>query len=311
LISASARRLSVFKAVVDLGGFNLAADRLGIAQPSVGAHIKALERQVGQPLFYRRRGIRSRLTKAGETLYAYAAEVLEKSRQASATLTELRSTGASEIVLAAQRAVSHYFLPRYLAEFSRQRPDIRLVTRTGTTEDVFELARSHTVDMALFPALGPVAGLESQTLFNEPLVLVASPAHPLAGRRQIEPRELARYAFVCGLRDSHYFRMIDLVLRRIGVPEYEIAMELQDFAAVKEVARHGAGIACEMLACVRAEIEAGELVALRLSGPQPHMQVRCACQSHPSEPVRQFVELLRKAEPCVPLTESKPRPGAS
>ena len=72
MISASARRLSVFKAVADHGGFNLAADRLGIAQPSVGAHIRALERQVGQPLFHRRRGQRSQLTKAGETLYAIA-----------------------------------------------------------------------------------------------------------------------------------------------------------------------------------------------------------------------------------------------
>ena len=293
MISASARRLSVFKAVVDLGGFNLAADRLGIAQPSVGAHIKALERQVGQPLFYRRRGIRSRLTKAGETLYAYAVEVLEKSRQASVTLTELRSTGSSEIALAAQRAISQYFLPRYLASFSKHRPDVRLVTRTGTTEDVFELVRSQAVDMGLFPALGPVAGISSQMLFNEPLVLLVAPSHPLARRSQIEPRELARHAFVCGLKDSHYFRMIDLVLRRIGVPEYEVAMELQDFAAVKEVARHGGGIACEMLGCVQAELDAGLLVALPLSGPKPTMQVRCALQSHPAEPVRQFVELLR------------------
>jgi DNA-binding transcriptional LysR family regulator len=129
LISASARRLSVFKAVVDLGGFNVAADRLGIAQPSVGAHIKALERQVGQPLFYRRRGIRSSLTKAGETLYAYAAEVLEKSRAASATLTELRSTGGSEITVAAQRAISHTSR-RATRPFFRAWPDIRLVTRT-------------------------------------------------------------------------------------------------------------------------------------------------------------------------------------
>jgi len=52
MISASPRRLTVFKSVVDLGGFNLAAVRLGIAQPSVGAHIKALEAQIGQPLFY-------------------------------------------------------------------------------------------------------------------------------------------------------------------------------------------------------------------------------------------------------------------
>ncbi len=198
------------------------------------------------------------------------------------------------VALAAQRAISQYFLPRYLASFSRLRPDLRLVTRTGTTEDVFDLVRSQSVDMGLFPALGPVAGIPSQMLFNEPLVLVVAPSHPLAQRKSIEPRELSGHAFVCGLKDSHYFRMIDMVLRRIGVPEYEVAMELQDFAAVKEVARLGAGIACEMQGCVQAELDAGALVALPLTGPKPQMQVRCALQSHPSEPVRQFVDLLRK-----------------
>ena len=75
MISASPRRLTVFKSVVDLGGFNAAATELGIAQPSVGAHIRALESQIGQPLFHRQRGSRPKLTKAGEALYTFAVEL--------------------------------------------------------------------------------------------------------------------------------------------------------------------------------------------------------------------------------------------
>src|SRR5688572_16702141 len=161
MISASARRLSVFKAVADHGGFNIAADRLGIAQPSVGTHIRALEAQVGQPLFNRRRGQRSQLTKAGETLYAYASEVLTRSEAASVALTDLRDLGAREIAIAAQRAMSTYYLPAYLADFAARHPEIRIVTRTGTTENVLDLVRGRAVDLGLFPSLGPVAGVES------------------------------------------------------------------------------------------------------------------------------------------------------
>jgi DNA-binding transcriptional LysR family regulator len=295
VIHASPRRLSVFKTVVDLGGFNVAADKLGIAQPWVGAHIKALERQVGQPLFYRQRGIKSRLTKAGETLYAYAVEALDKSQRASAELTSLRTTRSHEIVIAAQRAVSHYFLPKYLAAFSQRHPGVRLVTRTGTAEDVFGLVRSQAVDLGVFPALGAVAGMQSDVLFTEPLVLVVAPSHPLAGRRSIEPGELTRHPFVCGLRDSQHFRMIDQVLHSIGVSSYDVAMELQDFAAVREVARHGGGIAVEMFTCVREEIDAGQLVPLRLNGPRPSLEIRCASRSPMPEPARQFVELLKSS----------------
>jgi DNA-binding transcriptional LysR family regulator len=293
MISASARRLSVFKAVAEYGGFNVAADRLGIAQPSVGAHIRALERQVGQPLFHRQRGMRSRLTKAGETLYAYACEVLDRSHAASVALTGLRTVGTREIALAAQRAVSTYFLPAYLADFASRHPDIRIVTRTGTTENVLELVRERSVDLGLFPALGPVPGVASLLLTREPLVLVVAPSHPLARRRAVSAAELQSHAFVCGLRESHYFRMIDLVLKRIGLAQYRIAMELQDFAAVKEMARHGAGIACEMLRCVKEDIQAGSLVALQLAGEQPVLQLRCAYQTPMSETARELVELLR------------------
>jgi molybdate transport repressor ModE-like protein len=293
MISASSRRLSVFKAVADYGGFNVAADRLGIAQPSVGAHIRALEQQVGQPLFHRRRGMRSRLTKAGETLYAYAAEVLTRSQAASVALTDLRGLGTREIVLAAQRALSTYFLPAYLADFASRNPDIRLVTRTGTTENVLDLVRERAADLGLFPALGAVPGVESLELTQEPLVLVVTPGHPLAHRKSVSPAELEAHAFVCGLRESHYFRMIDQVLKKIGLQRYRVAMELQDFAAVKEMARHGAGIACEMLRCVRDDIQAGSLVLLPLAGEQPTMQIRCAYQTPMSATVREFVAMLR------------------
>jgi molybdate transport repressor ModE-like protein len=96
MISASARRLSVFKAVVEEGGFNRAAMRLDISQPSVGAHVRALERQAGHPLFERKRGARPRLTKAGEAVYSMALEVLRRGEEAAQQPTSCgrRRTGS-------------------------------------------------------------------------------------------------------------------------------------------------------------------------------------------------------------------------
>src|SRR5262245_53545593 len=125
MISASARRLSVFKSVVDSGGFNAAATELGIAQPSVGAHVKALESQLGQPLFHRHRGSRPKLTKAGETLYAYAADVLKKSEETSQVLVDLRKGDAREITIAAHRDLALHYLPERLASFSTKFPKTR------------------------------------------------------------------------------------------------------------------------------------------------------------------------------------------
>ncbi len=139
MISASPRRLSVFKHVVETGGFNAAATELGIAQPSVCAHVKALESQVGQPLFFRHRGSRPKLTKAGEALYGFALDMLRKSEEATDALADIRSSEARAITIAVHRDVAPFFLRAPLGAFTRKHPRTRIVTRIGTIEDVLEL----------------------------------------------------------------------------------------------------------------------------------------------------------------------------
>jgi molybdenum-dependent DNA-binding transcriptional regulator ModE len=72
------RRLEVFIAVVEAGGFIAGADRLGISHPSVSNHVKALERQVGCKLFARRKGIGANLTEQGRRLYERPTRLLQE-----------------------------------------------------------------------------------------------------------------------------------------------------------------------------------------------------------------------------------------
>ena len=62
------RRLEVFIAVVEAGGFIAGAERLGISHPSISNHVKALERQVGCKLFVRRKGLGSNVTEQDRRL---------------------------------------------------------------------------------------------------------------------------------------------------------------------------------------------------------------------------------------------------
>ena len=72
-------------------------------QPSVGAHIRALESQIGQPLFHRQRGSRPKLTKAGEALYTFAVDLLRRSEETTHALDDLRKIDAHEIAIAVHR----------------------------------------------------------------------------------------------------------------------------------------------------------------------------------------------------------------
>ncbi len=295
MIAASSRRLSVFQCVVDAGGFNAAAMRLGIAQPSVGAHIKALEAQVGQPLFRRQRGSRPQLTKAGEALYAYAIETLKRSAEASHLLADLRRAQTREIVVGAHRDIAPHFLSLHLASFARRSPKTRVVTRIGTIEEVLGLARAGDVDLGLFLATAPVSGLHSEVLAHEPLAIVVAPTHPLARRRSVAPAELDKLAFVSGLRGSSYAKMIEKALRRLGLTRYDVAIELQESTAVKEMVRHGAGAACLPLCTVQEEIAAGTLVRVNLRDPLPPLELRCAYRKPLHETAATLAAHLREA----------------
>ncbi len=299
MISASPRRLNVFKTVVDAGSFNVAAEKLNIAQPSVSAHITALERQAGQPLFHRQRGAKPRLTPAGETLYAYAVDLLRKSGEADAALTKLRAKDQTEIVIAAQRDIAQYYLPPLLTSFAAAHPGTRFVTHTDTLENVLAKVRERRVDVGFLVASGPDRQMHTKLLRREPMLLVVSPRHPLAAKTDVAPVDLAAHPFVTGLKNSRHFRMSDAILKKMGLDEYTIAMEAQDFASVRELARHGAGIACMLAFNVAEELKAGTLVALKLKTKEfgksaPMLQIRCAYHLPASNIVREFVETLTK-----------------
>ncbi|MFZ0421878.1 MAG: LysR family transcriptional regulator [Xanthobacteraceae bacterium] len=293
MISASPRRLNVFKSVVDCGGFNIAANQLGIAQPSVGAHIKALESQLGQSLFQRSRGSRPRLTKAGEALYAFAVDALQRSEATTKKLADMRAAVTQEIVLAVQRDIAAHFLPERLTAFTANHPKVHVITRVGTADEVVSLVRTRAAMIGLFLALKPVSGVRCEVLGHERLVLVAAPQHPLADKRPVTTGELQRARFVTGLRNSRFNRMTDAALKAIDVGCYEVAMEVQEATATKEIVRRGNAIACLPVCTVAVELNEGSLASLRLASPLPQLNLYCAYTMPLSENVRDVMKYLR------------------
>ena len=299
MITASVRRLEVFKAVAETGKFSAAAAALGIAQPSVSAHVKALERQAGQALFVRSPGRAPRLTQAGEAVYGYATEVVRREAETATALGALACVGPAEITVAAQRTLAHKPLSEMLASFVRTHRDVKLVTRCETGDGVVALLRAREVDIGIFLALGPVAGVESDVLGAEELVIVAAPSHPLARRQSVLARDLSEHGFVGGLAASSFAGMVDVALRRAGVRRHAVVVEAEDAATVKELVRHGAGIACSLATSVDEDVRRGTLVVLPLARPLARLEVRWAAS--PGRPLSaaalEFVEHLTRRKP--------------
>lgn len=278
LISASVRRLTVLRAVVEHGKFSLAASALDIAQASVSAHIKSLEAQVGQPLFIRGPGRAPKLTEAGKMIYAYALDVLKRHSEASAGLRALDTQRAS-VVVAAPHFASR-LLPAMLAAFAGEHPDVKLVIRRMPGNDVVSSLRSGNVDLGMIFAEEAPPGIESELVWQEEMVIVASPRHAMAQRSRIAVKDIAGEPFVDALAGSSFGLYVERLLRAFGIERREVMMEAEDPATMAGLVAEGIGIACCMRACVEEELKQRRLVALSLEREIPRMQVHWA---HPTQ----------------------------
>lgn len=302
LIDTSMRRLEVFLAVAETGRFSQAADRLGIAQPSVSAHIAGLERQIGQSLFIRTPGRPPALSRAGQSLLNYATDVLRKSRETADALKTMRPAGTQELAIAAQRSIANHLLPPLLTDFMNANPEIKIAMNSEIQENVVSLLTENRADLGLFLGLQRVSGLPSEVVGHERLALVVSADHELAKRNSIAPEELQNYSFIGGLPTSNFAKLVTTVLRKMGARDPQYVLRLQDGSALVAVARRGIGILCTPFCNVDADIKAGLLKLLPVTVPPAPLQIRLAFR--PSDQIsnaaQRFAEFLRRRNAWAP-----------
>jgi putative choline sulfate-utilization transcription factor len=160
-----------FEVVARRSSFTLAADEMCLTQSAVSRQIRALEDQLGLPLFQRlHRAIA--LTTDGRQLYESVSRGLEEIKGCVGKLRA--STGNPQITVSASVAFSYFWLMPRLARFSARHPDIDL--RVLATDQKVDL-RQEGVDVAILYGDGQWEGARTHLLFGERVYPVCSPAY--------------------------------------------------------------------------------------------------------------------------------------
>jgi len=274
MLNVTLRRMEVFVAIVDEGSFVAAADRFGIAQPSISAHIRALERTVGGEVFERRRGRKPVLTDLGHSILLHARELLAEADDMRADVVKLRNATGQRVVLACQRSLANYALKQQITGFALSHPEVQLIVRIGKQEDVIDEVRDGIADVGCFLSNEETRGLRSEVIGVEKLVLVASPTHPLAGRKGIKAREIKRYDFVGPPPSSRFGRAVSKLLASAGIGEVKIAAQATEYHFLREFVAAGVGISCSLAKSVEADVTRGLLTILDFDGPELTFQIR-------------------------------------
>ena len=274
-------QLRTFLAVVRAGNLTKAARELNASQPTVSLQLRALRRSLGAPLIERAdHGVR--LTPAGGRLRRYAEETLGGLRTLQQSIAALKGTLSGPLSVGVTFVLSGHVLPLPLSRFRAQFPGVDLEMYVDLPEPLFRRLLGNTLDVACYLRVPTPPGLTVETLGTEEMVIIASPQHPLAGRRRVTPAELSEQPFVVSTPPG-FRELLEGKLRAVGVTPRAV-VEARNHDAIQRLVERNAGYSLQIKPLVAAELAAGQLVALDLAapGPSPRRSSRPSCPGPPS-----------------------------
>src|SRR6266511_765210 len=181
-------QLRSFLAVFRTGSVTEAADELIVTQPSVSAALTALSRELGVELT-ERAGRTIRPSAAGAAFAPYAADVIGLLEQGERVAQEAAETAGKELRIGAVTTAGEHIVPPLIEAFSASHPEIALSVDVGNRQRVFERVRTHRTDVAI-GGRPPSEGVVGERFLDNPILIIAAPGDPLAGRRSVPIEEL-------------------------------------------------------------------------------------------------------------------------
>ena len=288
--------LRLFVAVADARSITQGALRAGLALASASARIKGLEAALGVTLLKRgRRGVE--LTEAGESLLDHARIVMHDVDAMRGDLAAFASGAKASVHLLANTSGLSEHLPKALAAFLREHPDINVDIEERESADIAAAIVAGAADLG-FAAEHALPEQVERFLFSEDrLTLVAARRGAFAGRRQIDFREVIACDFV-GLTSSTALQShIAKHAARLGA-RLRFRARLRDFDAICQMVAAGVGVAVVPEAAARRCAQSMSIMMIKIRDPWANRRLAICARSFKtlSRPARQLVEFLRRAE---------------
>ena len=258
-------QLKTFKAVAETLNFTRASERLGLTQSAVSHQIKALEEELGEPLFIRaKRGVK--LSQAGKAALEHVQRILDETETLRERIGGRDGTPSGRVrAAAATQAFVHLFAGLFEA-FMRSHPGIEVSFRTTvTTEQTIADILNGAADVGFASLAVYSPALDVTKLFDDELLLVVARDHRLAKRSEATVADLDSERLILFERGASIRRATDQFFDSVGVRP-DLALESNDTYFIKLMVEHGLGISLLPSWAVKDEVEAKKLAKLRIAG---------------------------------------------
>ena len=236
------KQLQTYVTLVQCQSFTKAAQLLYISQPTVSAHIRALEEELGAPLIERTTKSIV-ITPKGHEVYEHAVSILKiRERMIKACAEEEKRI----IRVAASTIPAAYMLPQILSEYGRISPQTYFSIHQGRNKEVIAGVEDGRFDLAFSTVQGD-DGLMSMPVCQDHMVLIAPVTQhflDLSTEAHVSIRDLLEYPVILREKMEAGQKLADLYLEALGIEQQDLKVvaRANDQETVKNLVAGGMGI---------------------------------------------------------------------
>lgn len=262
------QQLRILKAVATEKSFTKAAEVLFLSQPYLSKQIKSLEQNLDVNLFYRNSNTIT-LTENGQIFLQYAERILALCEESCRALIDLENGERGNLSVGASQTIGTYLMPRLLALFTQNYPQIDLKVQVNSTRLIARQIVHQQIDLAVVGGEVPQELKQNLTIehfVEDKLNLIISNSHPFAKQKKIKKEDLYHLNFITLPSNSTIRKFVDNRLKQndIATDQLTIVMQLNSIEAIKTAVSLGVGAAFVSSSAIEKEIKLKTLEILEI-----------------------------------------------
>ena len=262
------QQLRILKAIATEKNFTKAADLLYLSQPSLSKQIKTLEKNLDISLI-NRESQKIFLTENGKIFLQYSERILALCEESCRTLIDLKNGERGDLIIGASQTIGTYLLPRILALFAKNYPQINLKVQVNSTRIISKNVINREIDLAIVGGTIPEElkkNLTSESFVEDEFSLIIPKSHPFANKKKITKKDLYYLNFITLNSNSTSRKFIDNILsqNQIEIKQLKIVMQLNSIEGIKTAVSLGLGAAFVSSSAIEKEIELKTIEILKI-----------------------------------------------
>ncbi len=264
------KQLEAFVQVAEGGSFSKAAKELFLTQPTISAHIAALEKELNARLFVRNTKEVS-LSKDGRELYKYAKQIIDLQKKIEERFETKGAESKHCITIAASTIPAQYLLPKVLKRFNERYPDEQIKIQESDSSKVVTQIIDHMVDVGFTGTVLEKKHCRYLPFYKDQLAVITPNTEKYRRLREEDKGKIdwiLEEHLIMREEGSGTRKEAEEQLKAAGIPaeKLDVIASIGNQETIKKSVRQGMGITILSRLAAADEEEAGLLLTFPIPG---------------------------------------------